>query len=311
MSNDKTERKNGKIYYTKDGISGEAHKSWYRGENCNFNPSLANLKEPEAIKKYILKGWLPQEPFISKDTKILAFGSCFAENISNYLVEKGYSISSGSSGEIIDFRAGVNNTFAIRQLFEWVYENKEFSEETWHASDKNKISRSKALRKSTLDVFNKTDLFIITLGLSEVWYNKESGAVFWRAIPEEKFNPKVHAFKVASFSENKKNIKYIYSLIKKNRPNANVVFSLSPVPLVATFRDKSCVTANSVSKSILRSAIDEFYRESEDAGKSLFYWPSYEIVKEYFDSPYKSDNRHVKKDELRIIMEEFESAYTK
>jgi len=310
MPND-IKRKGGKIYYEKDNIKGSADKSWYRGKHCNFNPNKVNLKDADAASKYILKGWVPAKPFLTKKTPVIAFGSCFAEHITGYLSAKGYTIASDQGRGIIDFRAGVNNTFAVRQLFEWVYDGKVFAEETWHDSSKNIITRNKKIRNETLKAFGIAKIFIITLGLSEVWYNKQTGGVFWRAIPESQFDPNIHAFKVSTFAENKSNIQYIYDTIKKYNPKSKIIFTISPVPLVATFRPESCITANCVSKSILRAAVDEFYRENNGSNnRQLFYWPSYEIVKELHRDPYAGDNRHIKKECVKAIMKEFERFYT-
>ena len=289
-----------------------ANKSWYRGEHCNFGPNKKQVKSKEAFDKFIINGWQPSQPFISKKTPIIAFGSCFAIEITRFLSERGYSIASSEGDGVIDFRAGVNNTFAIRQLFEWVYEDKLFLEETWHDEDKGVIARSRKIREHSLKTFEKANVFILTLGLSEVWYNKKTNAVFWRAIPKRQFDPRVHAFKVSSFKENKENIQYIFDTIKKIKPNAKVIFTVSPVPLVATFRAESCLTANSVSKSILRAAVDEFYRENDGASREdLFYWPSYEIVEKLYEDPYRPDNRHIKKDCVNFIMNKFKKYYIK
>jgi hypothetical protein len=66
------------------------------------------------------------------------------------------------------------------------------------------------------------------------------------------------------------------------------------------------MTASSVSKAILRVAADEVVRaHPEDTNHCLFYWPSYEIVKEYFDDPYKQDNRHIKGEAVNVIVDLF------
>src|SRR5690349_20432835 len=111
-----------------------AHFSWYRGEHTNFNPTRINLFEPNAIDEYFLKGWLPEAPFISKRTPVVAFGSCFAEHISRYLRKRGFNILGeelGGKAYIIRFGEGMVNTFAIRQQLEWGFEGREFSEGLW------------------------------------------------------------------------------------------------------------------------------------------------------------------------------------
>ena len=59
-------------------------------------------------------------------------------------------------------------------------------------------------------------------------------------------------------------------------PTAPIVLTLSPVPLLASYRDISCLTADCVSKSVLRVALDRVTAEDLEA---VYYWPSFEIVK--------------------------------
>jgi hypothetical protein len=149
-------------------------------------------------------------------------------------------------------------------------------------------------------------VFILTLGLSEVWYDKTTGDVFWRAIPSDSFDAGRHGFRVSTVAENLDNLRTIVALVRKHRPGARVVLTLSPVPLVATFRPVSCVSANSVSKSVLRVAIDELMREGVPG---LYYFPSYEIVTSYFRDPYALDNRHVRPEVVATIMAAFARHY--
>ena len=67
--------------------------SWYRGKHCNFIPNKKNLNSNKNfIKDYVLKGYLPKQPIINKKNKIIAFVSCFAFHVSQYLASKGYSV---------------------------------------------------------------------------------------------------------------------------------------------------------------------------------------------------------------------------
>ena len=45
--------------------------------------------------------------------------------------------------------------------------------------------------------------------------------------------------------------------LQEHRAEAAIVFTLSPIPLHATFRPISCMTANAVSKATLRVELDE------------------------------------------------------
>ena len=109
----------------------------------------------------------------------------------------------------------------------------------------------------------------------------------------------------SSYEENLANLVRIRALIRSARPEAKVIFTLSPVPLMATFRPVSCLTASSVSKAILRVAIDQLMRDNAD-DRALFYFPSYEIVKDFFVDPYEEDNRDPTPEIVRFIMTTFE-----
>ncbi|TLY53133.1 MAG: hypothetical protein E6K53_01930 [Gammaproteobacteria bacterium] len=70
------------------------------------------------------------------------------------------------------------------------------------------------------------------------------------------------------------------------------------------------MTANCVSKSILRAALDEFFRAHASlVGKDLFYFPSYEFVTNLFGSPFQEDNRHLNSYVTGTIMSFFAESY--
>ena len=62
--------------------------TWFRGKHCNFYPSKKEFKDENFFNDYILKGFRPKKPFLNKNKKIIAFGSCFASHVSEYLVKK-------------------------------------------------------------------------------------------------------------------------------------------------------------------------------------------------------------------------------
>ncbi len=284
---------------------------WFRGSNCNFIPSKKHFNDIDFFEKYILKGFKPKKPFISKKHNILAFGSCFAAEVSKYLANKNYSIFNkkySNDAHIIRYGEGMANTFTVSEQLLWAYENKNIEKNTWYYSPNEEVRNDQEIRKQTLRLLNQVDVFIITVGLSEVWYNKQNNQVFWKAIPANRFNEDKHGFRLSSVEENTKNLEDIYNIIKKNKPSASIIFTLSPIPLMATFRPQSCITANSVSKSILRVSLDNLiskYRENDD----IYYFPSFEMVKDYFVDPFMEDNRHLKKNSILEIMKLFEKNY--
>jgi len=85
-----------------------------------------------------------------------------------------------------------------------------------------------------------------------VRYGKDANQVLWKAVPKEKFDESTHGFKVLSLEENLANMEKMVKLIQQYNPRARIVFTLSPVPLRATFRPASCVTANSAVDELMR-----------------------------------------------------------
>ncbi len=299
-------------YKLKDESDKSMSTSFFRGKNCNFNPYQEDFKHGHFLQKFLMHGWLPHQKIISRPTKVTAFGSCFAEHITKHLAHIGYNTSATTYPDIyISLMAeGMVNVHALCQQFEWALENIAPPESLWHGFKCEEFGYDETIRQRTRQAFLETDLFIITLGLSEVWYDEVSGGTFWRAVPLTVYDESRHKFRVCSHAETKEKIERIYKLTRKHIPGSKVLFTLSPVPLAATFRSVSCITANASSKAILRAALDEFIRDNpSDVNNSLFYFPSFEIVSELFFSRFTEDNRHPHKEIIEFIVQLFEAVY--
>ena len=282
------------------------HGSWYRGPSTQFIPDKTSLAENDAIDRFVVQGWASPR-LIDRTHKILSFGSCFARHVTSFLQERNYRVLGSDKTEmdshIITFGEGIVNTFSILQQFEWAVEDKPFNNTYWFGPNKEVALPDEIERLQTKKLMLEADRFIFTLGVSEIWFDKLTGEAFWRAIPADLFDEKNHGFRVSSVEENLDNLRKIVSIIKRTNPNSEIIFTLSPVPLMATFRSVSCITASSVSKAILRVAIDELIRTSD---VNLHYFPSYEIVKEFFSDPFTQDNRHPKPEVITQVLEAFE-----
>ena len=156
-------------------------------------------------------------------------------------------------------------------------------------------SMSRAPKRSTTRIsatepgdLRRTDVFIITLGLSE--YGPTSRRGRCSAARDSAQQVRSIASWVQDFDgrQNFDNLATIYRIIRQRRPEAAIVLTLSPVPLFATFRPVSCVTANSVSKAILRVAIDEFHRGSSGRSAAVLF-PVVRNVKDNFSDPYRGE----------------------
>lgn len=305
-----------KVINYENTVDGAAqHHDWFRGRNSfKKTPDMTQIVPHTAAADFVVDGWEPESPSIDKSTRITAFGSCFAANISKWLGKRNYRVSTkdpdAQNAYVVRIGEGMVNSFVIRQQFEWAWENRTFEESLWHGYDKEVYSYDESVRTQTKDLFDNTDVFVLTFGLSEVWYDAETNNVFWRSVPKEFYDPERHLFRVSTVEENRDNIDAIYQLIRKHRPDAKIIVTLSPIPLIATFRGESCITANSVSKSVLRVAIDEVMRARKAEGY-LHYWPSYELIMDVFRAPFIEDRRHIDPVILDFIMTQFEHTWCK
>lgn len=296
----------GMITYEQDGKTKKTSGSFYRGESVNYHPNDASLELPDAIDTYLVKGWMPETGFVTHQTPVVAFGSCFAANISKYLHGRDYNVLTMKDNKsyVTKMGDGIVHTFAIRQQFEWAFENKTPSLDLWHGYKAEDFGYSEEARQDTLTLFNEAEMFIITLGLSEIWYDEPTGEVFWRAVPADRIDPTRHKFRVSTQAETLENLRAIRQMIRKHRGDVPIMISVSPIPLTATFRPVACVTANAVSKAILRCAVDELIREVNDP--KLFYFPSYEVVTTAFNHQWTEDRKHVYPHVLDFNMKIFE-----
>jgi hypothetical protein len=287
---------------------------FHRGDGVNLHPQAKDLDAGDFLGEYLLKGWVPPQPVLTRGMKITAFGSCFAANITRNLSAIGYDLSKDRDPDVYISRMGdgLVNTAAILGQFQWALEDKKPAEALWHDQAAEGQGYDEDIRLRTRDIFLGTEFFIVTLGLSEIWYDVVTGGTFWRAVPEAAFDPARHKFRVLSFAETKADIAEMHRLVRIHVPGAKLLFTVSPIPLAATFRPVSCLTANAASKAIIRATLDEFMREHEsELNDSLFYFPSLELVMQGFTDPWESDMRHPEPYVLDTVMKVFEAAFCK
>jgi hypothetical protein len=169
-----------------------------------------------------------------------------------------------------------------------------------------------AEQQSYKATFEQADGFVLTIGLAEVWSDRETGGVFWRGVPKGMFDEARHECRLTTVFENEENLAEIIRLLNRHCGEKPIIVTLSPVPLKATTRDVSCITADCVSKSILRVAIDGLMRRGLP---NVHYWPSFEIVKwlgchlpvaMYGDD---GNTRHVSRRAVELILDRFITHY--
>ena len=227
----------------------------------------------ELIQEQVAHGWAPEEPFLETTDSVFALGSCFARELLRYLTR------AGVASKRLWIPSGLNNTFAILDFFSWCATGEETGKGFRYdrlESGEIREWKPETERQGYAAAFAEAGAFVFTFGLAEVWEDRETGGVFWRGVPEEVFDSGRHVFRLSTVEENAANIRRIVELVRQLNKRAPIVLTLSPVPLMATFRDVSCMTADCVSKSVLRVALDQVMAESRP---EVYYWPSFEVVR--------------------------------
>ena len=268
---------------------------WYLGEGpVRKIPSKAELAQSGIAP--ILDGWRPEKPIIGADTRVIGVGSCFARYFVLWLAERGFNraIDSSPYNALVRYSAAFESPAVIAQQFRWAFDEFDSKNALWIGKDKEVFEPNEERKRLVRETFEKTDVLVLTLGLSEIWYDKKTGEPLWRALTRRYYDPERHAFRVETMADTKRYLEKIEDIRRRHLPNMKVIYTVSPIRLTSTFRPVSALSANSASKAILRGALDEFLREHKDQlGKELFYFPSYEIVNDYFRDPFEEDNRHV------------------
>jgi hypothetical protein len=228
---------------------------------------------PRLFDDYLLPGLAPEQPLLKETDSVITLGSCFAVELREFLDSAGFSSTT------FFVPTGLNNTFALVDFISWCVTGEISSRGYRYERGTDGVISEWMPEVERLDYerqLREAGCFVFTLGLSEVWEDRETGKVFWRGVPEEIFDASRHVFRLSTVDENEANIRRLVELLRQVSPDAPIVLTLSPVPLQATFRDVQCIVADAVSKSVLRVALDNVMR---DAQPNVYYWPSFELVR--------------------------------
>lgn len=274
---------------------------------------------------------------VTLETPIASMGSCFAREIKRRLINKGFNYIR----EEIHHPAAIHasaawerlyNTFSMRQVFEYTFESFDPRARWWRAPESGKIqdpyrrvilydsleeaekdfARHKEHSKKAL---TSARLLVLTLGLTEIWEDKYDGSVI--CLPagpyvNEGGDMSGYEFRVSRYFENLENLERIHEIMAKYNPECQLLVTVSPVHLWATFReDADVITASCNSKSTLRAVADEFTTRHDN----VFYFPAFEMASIYRPLMGQSifeegpENFHVNKPTVKFIMGQFFKHY--
>lgn len=168
------------------------------------------------------------------------------------------------------------------------------------------IRRREKIKKAMKSALQNSSRLIITLGLIEYYSIQSKGDIIAANIPPSLNSSSFSdfAFSLETTSTTISNIKHIIKSARHLNNNIEVILTVSPVPLDATFRDMDIIIANNFSKSVLVSAVHELMLN--EANNYCHYFPSYEIViNSEKQKAWREDLRHVQPEMVEFILKKF------
>ena len=214
---------------------------------------------------------------IDYNSKIVSFGSCFAENMGDKLLYYKFQTQVNPFGIIF-------NPFSIEKLIERVVLQRYFTKddifffnERWHCYEVHSelsdadaevvLSKLNQILSDTQKQLQQATHIIITYGTSWVYRNIETNGIVANChkVPQKQFTKEL-----LSIDSIQKSIQNTVSLIATLNPKCNFIFTVSPVRHL-----KDGFVENQVSKAHLIAAI---YATTNTKQQTLNYFPSYEIM---------------------------------
>lgn len=295
--------------------------------------------EPQNVNPF-----LPKSAFkLNKQMIIATAGSCFAQHIARFLRMSGYNYLIQEKAPAFfpeelhgeynygTYSARYCNIYTTRQLvqlfdraygffkpIENAWDNGSYVQDPFRpfvqpngfvSVDELEADRERhfaAVRR----VFEDSDVFVFTLGLTESWRDKRDGSIYPVApgCGAGIFEKKDYEFHNLSTSEVINDLNtFLRKLFRVNR-KVKVILTVSPVPLIATMSGDHVLAANTYSKSVLRAAAGEVANGND----RVVYFPSYEIITSVPSrgAYYMPDCRSVREEGVRHVMRVFFESFT-
>lgn len=274
---------------------------------------------------------------ITPQSRVATAGSCFAQHIARHLAKSGFLYYVAEPGHPIlpeallqqhnygTFSARYGNIYTARQLRQLV--DRAFgiftpAEAAWIDPDGTvrdpfrptvqpgnfiSVAEMEADRRQHLAavrrMFETLDVFVFTLGLTEGWLSRQDGAAFplCPGVEGGQFDPAKYTFHNQTASEVVEDIEAVLAKLRAINPAAQVILTVSPVPLMATAQpDAHVLAATTYSKAVLRVAAETLTQ----AHAEVHYFPSFEIITGAFNrgAYFADDLRNVTEEGVAHVM---------
>ncbi len=289
----------------------------------------------------------PKDTFLIGPTdRVATGGSCFAQRVAEavrnagfnyYLTEPpppGMGPEEAGARQFGTFSARYGNLYYTRQfvqLFDRAYGRFEPELKAWtredgryvdpfrptvepagFSSEAEVVAARDAHLAEVRRLFETLDVFVLTLGLTEGWRWRADGAALPLApgVAGGTFDPDLYECVNAGAGEVLGDLDGFLDRLWSVNPRARVIFTVSPVPMIATYMDRHVMESNSYSKSVLRVAAGEVVGRGDPRA---VYFPAYDIVTSNVNAGryYNEDQRTINDAGVRHVMRLFLATFAR
>lgn len=242
--------------------------------------------------------------------RLATAGSCFAQHITRHMQRSGLEPFVAEAAHPFvqaadpalaesygQFSARYGNVYTARQMLELLRQAagtmpmvEDFAEQDTRCFDLLRpgvpktgfasLAEAQADRRHHLhcvrSMFETIDVFVFTLGLTEAWQHAGQGHTYpvCPGTVRGRFDPALHRFHNFSVTEVVADLEALIDEARALNPALRFVFTVSPVPLVATRSSDNVLVASSYSKAVLRAAVGQVVAQRDAAE----YFPAFEII---------------------------------
>ncbi|MFC3693549.1 GSCFA domain-containing protein [Chenggangzhangella methanolivorans] len=256
-----------------------------------------------------LSGLYQKKFDIARKDRIATAGSCFAQHVARHLTKHDFNVLDAETSPLdlpdeVARRFGYRiysgrygNLYTARQLLQLLKDAASGTvrpEDVWEkngrfydglrpsvepdglASPEEVMAHRREHLGFVDELFSNVDVLIFTLGLTEAWVHRASGAVYpiCPGVIAGAYDPAEHAFKNFEFDEILADMLEVNEILKARNGNFRMMVTVSPVPLTATASGDHVLAATTFSKSTLRAVAGSLRNRCDN----IDYFPSYEII---------------------------------
>lgn len=251
--------------------------------------------------------WTPRFE-LTRGTRFVTAGSCFAQHISRWLRANGHAwldaepapaeldaATAAARGHgVFSFRTGnIYSAALLAQWLRWAEDPAQAPDEAWEeqgrwfdpfrptipADGEDSRDALLAARHRSLlalrDTLAEADVFIFTLGLTETWLDAR-GWVYpmCPGTVRGRFDAAQHRFANFGVADVVGHVEEALQRLRRINLRLKLLLTVSPVPLTATASGRHVLVATTQSKSVLRAAAAELVARHPEVD----YFPSYELI---------------------------------